>query len=62
MEDEASCITQRRNEMDKPELLDLILTAIDAARKEQQRSDIVLKLTAENGLAPLGKETIPKIL
>ena len=27
--------------MDKPELLDLILTAIDAARKEQQRSDIV---------------------
>ncbi len=48
--------------MDKPEPFDLIIAAIDAAHKEQQRSAVVLTLTPENGLERLGKQRVLDIL
>lgn len=48
--------------MTESETFDLIISAMDAARKEQRSSYIVLKLTAENGLAPLGKRAVLEAL
>ena len=48
--------------MNKPELLDLIIAAIDAARKEQQRPLILLRLTPENGLEQHGKGSVLEAL